>query len=113
MPLDPMTGLVVRRNVRGAPLQVGTRVLISDALDETGDVRFAHRVGEVTGYVYDSPAEQYPHRPLVLVSVEGLGEDLFFPEELAVIPSSAGRGVGVKGVTSSSSGSASPERIPS
>lgn len=83
---EPMTGLVVRRNVRGAPLQLETRVLITDALDATGDQRFADRIGVVSGYVYDCPAEQYPHRPLVLVSVEGLGEELFFAEELRVLP---------------------------
>jgi CarS bacterial SH3 domain len=99
---------VVRRNVRGAPLQLGTRVLISDALDETGDARFVDRVGVVTGYVYDSPAVQYPHRPLVLVSVEGLGEELFFPEELAV----SRRALATR-ITSSSSRSVSPARIPS
>lgn len=80
----PMTGLVVRRDVRGAPLQLEVRVLIAPALDDTGDARFAGRVGVVSGYVYDSPEEQYPHRPLVLVSVEGLGEELFFPDELSI-----------------------------
>ncbi|MFT3708584.1 MAG: Carotenogenesis protein CarS [Archangium sp.] len=84
---EEMTGMVVRRNVRGAPLQLDTRVFISEALDDTGDPRFAGRVGMVSGYVYDCPAEQYPHRPMVLVSVEGLGEEVFFAEELRVLTS--------------------------
>ena len=47
--------------------------------------RFAGRKGAVTGYVYDAPTEQYPHRPLVLVWVDGLGEDVFFVDELRTL----------------------------
>jgi hypothetical protein len=36
--------------------------------------------------VYDEPATQYPEDPLIQVHVEGLGEDLFFPEELELAP---------------------------
>ncbi|MBL8913849.1 MAG: Carotenogenesis protein CarS [Archangium sp.] len=93
---DPSNGLVVRRNIKGAPLQLDTRVLITTRVDDdTADQRFSERVGVVTGYVYDCPAEQYPHRPLVLVSVEGLGEELFFPEELRVLANRRRAGVPV------------------
>ena len=75
-------GLVARSNVEGAPLWVGARVFIeASALDETADERFAAHAGVVTGYLYDCPA-QYPHHPLLLVSVETLGEDVFFAKEL-------------------------------
>lgn len=75
-------GFVARSNVEGAPLWVGAQVFIeASALDGTADERFAEHVGVVTGYLYDCPA-QYPHHPLLLVSVEALGEDVFFAKEL-------------------------------
>lgn len=78
-------GFEVRRNVDGAPLAIGAWVRIDSALDATADARFAGRKGAVTGYVYDAPTEQYPHRPLVLVWVDGLGEDVFFVDELRTL----------------------------
>ena len=75
-------GYVARSDVQGAPLWVGAQVFIeASALDGTADERFADHVGVVTGYLYDCP-EQHPHHPLLLVSVETLGEDVFFAKEL-------------------------------
>lgn len=84
MHLDP-TGLVVRRNVQGAPLTIDARVQIVPSLDSSADSRFEGRAGVVSGYFYDCPQEQYPHRPLVLVCVKELGEELFFAEELRAV----------------------------
>lgn len=85
-------GLVLRRDVPGAPLKVGTAVRIVTALDESADDRFAGRQGVVCGYVYDCPREQFPQRPLLLVQVGALGEELFFVDELrAATVSSASR----------------------
>lgn len=78
-------GFVVRRNVTGAPLRVKTRVQISSSLDSSADPRFRGRAGVVSGYVYDCPQEQFPHRPMVLVVVDELGEELFFAEELRAL----------------------------
>ncbi|MFO0600450.1 MAG: Carotenogenesis protein CarS [Myxococcaceae bacterium] len=78
-------GFIVRHDVDGAPLGIGARVVVAaSALDESADERFGDRVGTVTGYVYDCPDEQYPHCPLVLVRVPGVGEDVFFVHELRV-----------------------------
>lgn len=79
---DP--SLVVMEDVEGAPLRIGTRVLVQvDARDLTADPRFAGTVGVVKAFVFDCPVEQYPHDPLILVEVPGVGEDLFFSRELA------------------------------
>lgn len=80
------TGIVVRRNVPGAPLTIDAPVQIAPSLDSSADARFEGRAGVVSGYFYDCPQEQYPHRPLVLVRVNELGEELFFAEELRAAP---------------------------
>lgn len=66
-------------------MKLGARVQISSSLDSTADARFQGRTGVVSGYVYDSPKEQFPHRPMLLVVVEALGEELFFAEELRAL----------------------------
>lgn len=90
MPPDS-SGLVFRRNVTGAPLKLDARVEISKSLDSSADPRFLGRTGVVSGYVYDSPQEQFPHRPMVLVTVDGLGEELFFTEELCAVRAQSAR----------------------
>ncbi len=78
----PKPGVCFER-VAGAPLQIGEHVTIQSRIDDdTFDARFEHREGTVAGLVYDSPEQQFPHQPMVLVRVYGLGEDVFFVEEL-------------------------------
>jgi hypothetical protein len=77
--------VVVREDVAGAPARVGQWVLVDSAdEDATVDERFEACVGVVTGFFYDDLAAQFPARPLVVVHVDGLGEELFFPDELRV-----------------------------
>ncbi len=83
--LQPTIGEVMRQDVDGAPVRMGQAVtILGDASnDETADPAFKGRVGRVCGLLYDSPAEdQFPQDPMILVRVEGVGEDLFFAEEL-------------------------------
>ncbi len=77
-------GLISDEDVPGAPLKIGqpVRVLADQVESETLDRRFVGRTGVVSGLVYDDPARQFPADPLVRVRVEGVGEDLFFLEEL-------------------------------
>lgn len=78
-------GLWCREVVEGAPLQPGTRVIVvCEAEDDSRDERFAGRCGVVDALFYDDPATQFPASPLLLVRVDGLGEDLFFVDELVV-----------------------------
>jgi hypothetical protein len=75
--------MIVKRDVEGAPVKIGQEVTIaSDLLNDTIDRRFLGRTGVVKALVYDDPREQYPADPLIRVHVRGLGEDLFFSEEL-------------------------------
>lgn len=85
MHLDPL-GFVLRRDVKGAPLTLNAPVQIAPSLESTADERFQGRAGLVSGYVYDCPGEQFPHRPMLLVEVKELGEELFFVEELRAAP---------------------------
>lgn len=79
-------GFIVRRDVAQAPFSLGQRVRVStDSFDETADERYQGRVGVITGYFYDTPEEQFPHSPLVMVTVQGLGEELFFADELQAV----------------------------
>jgi CarS bacterial SH3 domain len=55
---------------------------VLDCGDDTADERFSGLRGLVTGLLYDDPRVQAPHSPLIVVWVEGLGEEVFFPEEL-------------------------------
>lgn len=80
---DP--SLILTADVDGAPVRMGTVVRISESsLDGTFDPRFLGRTGVVVALVYDEPLRQYPADPLIKVRVHGLGEDLFFPGELAL-----------------------------
>jgi hypothetical protein len=77
-------GNVLQVDVEGAPAKLGQQVTVVRASnDETVERRFLGRTGTVCGLLYDAQ-EQYPADPLVLVRVSGLGEDLFFPEELGL-----------------------------
>ena len=81
--LESAAVLIVTQDVDGAPVRMGELVCVTDTSEEASlDGRFAGRRGVVVALVYDEPRTQYPHAPLVKVSVEGLGEDLFFPWEL-------------------------------
>lgn len=75
-------GFESREDVEGAPLWIGAHVRVVGVVDDTADGRFSGQPGVVTGYVYDCPDAQYPHEPLLLVNVEGLGEEVFFAREL-------------------------------
>jgi hypothetical protein len=75
--------VLVRWALPGAPWRVGALVdVVGTGLDETLDERFVGRRGVVTGLLYDDPGSQMPDRPLVVVFVDGLGEELFFAGEL-------------------------------
>ncbi len=85
MTQDP--SLILCTDVEGAPARIGESVRIASASpDGTISHRFLGRTGVVVALVYDEPATQYPEDPLIQVHVEGLGEDLFFPEELELAP---------------------------
>lgn len=78
---DP--SLIVCSDVDGAPVRIGESVkIVSSSADGTLSQRFLGRTGVVVALVFDEPSTQYPADPLIQVHVEGIGEDLFFPEEL-------------------------------
>ncbi|MFP2933966.1 Carotenogenesis protein CarS [Pyxidicoccus sp. 3LG] len=85
MTQDP--SLILCSDVEGAPVRIGEAVkVVSSSADGTISLRFLGQTGVVVGLVYDDPDTQYPEDPLIQVHVEGLGEDLFFPEELELVP---------------------------
>ncbi|WNG37594.1 Carotenogenesis protein CarS [Archangium violaceum] len=87
---DP--SLIVVENVDGAPVRIGETVkLVNASLDGSVNRRFLGRTGVVVALVFDEPSRQYPHDPLIQVRVDDIGEDLFFPEELELIPEWARR----------------------
>lgn len=87
--------LLVREDVAGAPVRVGPAVHVDcEAEDATLDERFVDCVGVVTGFFYDDVAAQFPQRPLVVVFVDGLGEELFFAHELREVGQGARLGRG-------------------
>ncbi|AGC45142.1 carotenogenesis protein carS [Myxococcus stipitatus DSM 14675] len=78
---DP--SLIVKRDVDGAPVHIGDRVtVVPDSTDGTISPGFLGRTGTVVALVYDDPVQQYPADPLIQVRVDGLGDDLFFLDEL-------------------------------
>lgn len=82
---DP--SLIICSDVEGAPVRIGQSVkIVSRSADGTISHRFLGCTGVVVGLVFDDPATQYPEDPLIQVHVDGLGEDLFFPEELELLP---------------------------
>ncbi|WP_164014160.1 Carotenogenesis protein CarS [Pyxidicoccus trucidator] len=82
---DP--SLIICSDVDGAPVRIGESVkIVSRSEDGTISQRFLGQTGVVVGLVFDDPATQYPEDPLIQVHVDGLGEDLFFPEELELAP---------------------------
>ncbi|WP_426752495.1 Carotenogenesis protein CarS [Myxococcus sp. Y35] len=85
MTQDP--SLIICHDVDGAPVRMGETVkVVARSEDGTISQRFLGRTGVVVALVFDDPASQYPDDPLIQVLVEGLGEDLFFPEELELAP---------------------------
>lgn len=87
---DP--SLIVSQDVAGAPVRIGETVkIVSTSTDATVGRRFLGHTGVVVGLVFDDPALQYPEDPLIQVRVAGVGEDLFFPEELELAPEWARR----------------------
>ncbi len=80
--IDEDDAMLVRENLSGAPFAIGSMVDVVRCRDESGDERFCGQRGTVTGLLYDDPVAQVPFEPLVLVRVDGLGEELFFPSEL-------------------------------
>jgi CarS bacterial SH3 domain len=68
------------RHATTSPFRVGQPVRITGlSTDDTFDERFLDAVGLVTGLIYDTPDVK---SPMIQVDVPGLGEDVFFPEEL-------------------------------
>lgn len=87
--------LVVREDVAGAPVRVGQTVHVDcEPEDATLDERFVDCIGVVTGFFYDDVPSQFPQRPLVVVHVDGLGEELFFAHELRELGQGARLGGG-------------------
>ncbi len=72
-----------RRYATTSPFRVGQHVRITGlSNDDTFDERFLDAVGMVTGLIHDTPDGKTPAPPMVQVNVPGVGEDVFFPEEL-------------------------------
>jgi hypothetical protein len=87
---DP--SLIVTVDVEGAPVRMGERVkIVEDSADGTIGRRFLGCTGVVVALVFDDPSAQYPQDPLIRVQVPGVGEDLFFAEELELVPEWARR----------------------
>ncbi|WIG97612.1 Carotenogenesis protein CarS [Myxococcus sp. SDU36] len=85
MTQDP--SLIICQDVDGAPVRIGATVkVVPHSGDGTISQRFLGKTGIVVGLVFDDPATQYPDDPLIQVRVKGMGEDLFFPEELELAP---------------------------
>jgi hypothetical protein len=84
--------VLFRHDLFGAPVCLGAQVEIrADVEDETIEEAFLGRRGVVTGLFYDDPLHQLPGSPLVVVSVEPLGEELFFASELRAVRQAHGR----------------------
>ena len=81
MKLDGLEALVRRVDAEGSRFRIGARVLVL-VEHESADERFHGRVGEVVGMLDDGHGANAPHEPLVLVSVEGLGQEWFEVDEL-------------------------------
>ncbi len=90
--MSPLSSLIVVDDVDGAPVRIGETVrVVSSASDDSMDEGFLGRTGVVVALVFDDPRSQYPRDPLIQVRVEELGEDLFFAEELELLPEWARR----------------------
>lgn len=84
--------LILTEDVEGAPVRMGSAVkIVGAAPDDPIAQRFLGRVGTVVALVFDDPRRQYPADPLIQVRVPGVGEDLFFAEELELAPEWARR----------------------
>jgi hypothetical protein len=82
-PTTRLSALFLRHDVDGAPLCIGQRVtVLCGDDDDSADERFHGCRGEVVGFLFDDPVKQLPSNPLVLVAVDGLGEEWFFLNEL-------------------------------
>jgi hypothetical protein len=81
-----VTALHLKREVPHAPVQPGARVLVLvDCHDDSADIRFHGACGEVVGLLFDDPSSQFPARPLIEVTVPGLGTEWFFAGELQLL----------------------------
>ena len=90
--MKPDPSLILFEDVEGAPVRIGERVrVVSMSMNDSINTHFLGRAGVVAALVFDEPRVQYPRDPLILVRVEELGEDLFFPEELELSPDWARR----------------------
>jgi hypothetical protein len=107
---DP--SLIICSDVDGAPVRIGESVkVVSRSADDTISQRFLGRTGVVVGLVFDDPATQYPEDPLIQVRVDGLGEDLFFPEELELAPAWALNRIAEHRQATREVGRSSPDRL--
>ncbi|QDE69097.1 Carotenogenesis protein CarS [Myxococcus xanthus] len=108
---DP--SLIICHDVDGAPVRIGATVkVVPHSEDGTISQRFLGKTGIVVGLVFDDPATQYPDDPLIQVLVEGLGEDLFFPEELELAPEWARNRIAQHRQAVRAGGRSSLERMP-
>lgn len=81
--MNPTPWLILSEDVEGAPVRIGEQVrVVSFTMNDSLDPSFLGCSGVVVALVFDDPRRQYPRDPLIQVRVEGLGEDLFFAEEL-------------------------------
>lgn len=94
-------------------MRIGAKVkVVPHSEDGTISQRFLGQTGIVVGLVFDDPATQYPDDPLIQVLVEGLGEDLFFPEELELAPEWARNRIAQHRQAVRTGGRSSLERLP-
>jgi hypothetical protein len=74
---------LIRHYVRGAPIQVGTPIIVGLSLDETFDRSFVGREGVVVHLNYEGGTGQtFPGDPLIGVRFSDNREDDFWREEL-------------------------------
>ncbi len=108
---DP--SLIVYEDVEGAPVRIGETVkIVSASSDGTLSRLFLGRTGVVVSLVFDDPAVQYPEDPLIQIRVEGVGEDLFFAEELELAPEWARRRISELRQSVRAAERRDPERMP-
>lgn len=74
---------VIRHHVEGAPIQVGTPVIVGLSLDDTFDRSFVGREGVVVHLNYEGDTGQtFPDDPLIGVRFPDNQEEAFWREEL-------------------------------
>ncbi|MFA5429317.1 MAG: hypothetical protein WC279_14025 [Sulfurimonas sp.] len=76
---------ITEKNVPGAPFNIGDKVKVIKAADETCAVQFIGHQGVVSGFDYRGAVGQsYPGDPLVVVVI-GHASSSFWKEELELV----------------------------